>query len=221
MAAITGALIGAAATMGAGAMQAKAARKAARMEGRANDAAIAEQRRQYDQSRADFQPFRQAGVNALGRLEDPNASFMASPDYEFRRGEGMRGIEGSAAARGGAFSGNALKALNQYNSNLASGEFGNWWTRQAGLVDVGRNATGTVANLGANAASNIGNALIGGGQRQAGYAYDAANARTEALSNALYGTARYGQDNGWFKSGRTPGIGDSARYVSEQNRWGS
>ena len=205
--------------------QSRAINRASQRELQATQEAIGEQRRQFDTSRADFQPFRQAGVNALGRLEDPNASFMASPDYEFRRGEGMRAIEGSAAARGGAFSGNALKALNQYNSNLASGEFGNWWNRQAGLVDVGRNAAGTVANLGANAASNIGNALIGGGQRQAGYAYDKANSQTQALSNVLYGLGRYGQDKGWFdkgwfKFGRTPNTNQTG-YGSEQNEWGS
>src|SRR5688572_5042530 len=54
--------------------------------------------------------------------------FKASPDYQFRRDEGNRNILGGYGAAGGsgAFSGNALKALSDFNQNLASGEFQNF-----------------------------------------------------------------------------------------------
>lgn len=97
-----------------------------------------------------YRPYEAPGQNALARLDrfagGDQSVFMASPDYEFRRGEGMRGLERSAAARGGAFSGNALRALNQYNSNLASGEMNNWWNRNMGLVNLAGQATGNIAN---------------------------------------------------------------------------
>lgn len=71
------------------------------------------------------------GQNYLGdMLRMPTQEdFLASPDYEFRRGEGMRGIESSAAAGGGLLSSSTLKALNRFNSNLASGEWGNFTNR--------------------------------------------------------------------------------------------
>ena len=48
--------------------------------------------------------------------------FYDSPDYQFRLNEGQRDIGNSFAARGGAASGNALRALTQFNQNLAASE---------------------------------------------------------------------------------------------------
>jgi type II secretory pathway pseudopilin PulG len=49
-------------------VQSEAAQTAARATGEASEAAIAEQRRQYDQTRTDLAPYRQAGRLALGDL---------------------------------------------------------------------------------------------------------------------------------------------------------
>jgi hypothetical protein len=95
------------------------------------------------------------------------SSFFKSPDYTFRQQQGMQGIQNSFAARGGAASGNALKALTEFNSNLAAGEFGNYFNRQAGLAGVGQTATNTGAAYGAGAAGNIGNALQSSGDARA------------------------------------------------------
>jgi hypothetical protein len=95
--------------------------------------------------------------------------FTQSPDYQFRRSEGMRGIEGSFAAGGMGQSGNALRALSEFNSNLAGGEFGNWWNRQAGLAGVGQAATTDTAQFGARHAENAGqNAMYAGNARASG-----------------------------------------------------
>lgn len=59
---------------------------------------------------------------------DPN-NFETDPSYQFRKQQGMDGIESSAAAAGGLLSGAALKSLNRYNSDLASQEYGNAWSR--------------------------------------------------------------------------------------------
>lgn len=49
--------------------------------------------------------------------------FEADPGYEFRRSEGNRGIEQSAAAGGSLQSGASLKALNRFNQDTASDEY--------------------------------------------------------------------------------------------------
>lgn len=144
----------------------QAAGKASDAEIAAMQAAIDEQRRQYDTTRADFLPWMTAGTGALNRLQDPTA-FQASPGYEWLRSEGQRDIGNSFAARGGAASGNALRALSEFNTGLAQQEYGNWWNRQAGLAGVGQTATGTVANAGQNTASNVGNYLAGQGASRA------------------------------------------------------
>jgi hypothetical protein len=184
------------ASLVSGALGSRSTRSAARTQEQATQASIAEQRRQFDLSRQDAQPWMQAGQNALGQLQDPARNFMASPGYEFMRGEGMRGIERSAAARGGAASGNALRALSQFNSGLAQQDFGNWWNRTAGLAGVGQAAQQQTAALGANMAGNVGNALMAGGEARASGIMGQANSLTGALNSGLnnYMLAR----GGWF-----------------------
>lgn len=50
-------------------------------------------------------------------------NFEEDPGYQFRRQQGMEGIQNSAASRGNLGSGATLKALAQFNSGLASQEY--------------------------------------------------------------------------------------------------
>jgi hypothetical protein len=140
---------------------------------------------QQTQSRAS----QQTGAPQGGTGQPNLNAFFASPDYQFRRNEGNRGIEGSFAARGMGQSGNALRALTEFNSNLASGEFGNYFNRLAGIAGIGQTATDSTAAYGANSASERGrNALIAGNARASGIQgqADAWGQTAEGLSS-LYG----------------------------------
>lgn len=159
--------------------------RAARAQEQAAQAATAEERRQFDITRADLAPWMTSGRNALTRLNNPAASFTASPDYNFVRSEGQRDIGNSFAARGGAFGGNALRTLTQYNQNLASGQFGNWWNRQAGLAGVGQQTATNLGQLGQQTAGSIGNALIGAGDARASGIIGGTNALIGGLGDAL------------------------------------
>jgi hypothetical protein len=147
----------------------------------ASNAAIAEGARQYDTTRADLMPWMQAGQGALGRMQDPNA-FQASPGYEWARNEGMRDIGNSFAARGGAASGNALRALSEFQTGLAQQDYGNWWNQQAGLAGVGQTATTAVGQFGANNAARTGNYLQDQGSARA----SGILGRTNSVQNGLY-----------------------------------
>lgn len=155
---------------------------------RGNDASIAAQERQYDQQREDFAPWLAAGKNALNQLENPVENFYASPDYEFRRSEGMRDIGNQYSAKGGG--GNAMKALAGYNSNLASGEFGNWFNRTFAQSEAGRGATGSVGMAGQNMSNNISAGYQNLGRNQAtvqgNMHANISNAMTSGISNYLY-----------------------------------
>ena len=149
MAAITSAVVG----IGSAVMAKRSADKQTKAMQQGNDASIAEQRRQYDQAREDFAPYREWGISGMNALNDPLANFEASPGYEWRRNEGMRDIGNQFAVKGGG--GNAMKALAAFNQNYASNEFGNWWQRQMQKVDVGRGATNSVSAAGQNMANNV------------------------------------------------------------------
>jgi hypothetical protein len=109
-----------------GALTANAAGAAADSQAASTEAGIAEQRRQYDLTRADQAPYRDVGARSLGRLEIENdwalnpASVQLDPGYEFARQQGQQAIDRRTAAAGGRISGAALKAASQYNTDYAT-----------------------------------------------------------------------------------------------------
>lgn len=128
--------------------------------------------------------------------------FFASPDYEFRRGEGTRDLNNSFAARGGALSGNALRALSQYNQNLASGEYGNFINRQLAMAGLGQAATSQGASAAMQSGANIGNLLGAQGQARS-------SGITNSANNLIGGLGDLASWLGYYKgnqSGATPPI---------------
>ena len=172
-----------------GVLGSKAAGNAADAQRAGYDAATGEQARQYDQTRADFAPYREAGTAALGTINKLNAgdysSFFTSPDYNFARSEGQRDIGSSFAARGGAAGGNALKALAEFNSGLASRNYGDYYNRLAGVAGVGQSATNSTAQAGQNSANNISANYIGSGDARASGLMGQANSWSNSLNSGL------------------------------------
>ncbi len=113
------------------------------------------------------------------------ANFQASPDYEFRRNEGTRGISNSFAAGGGARSGNALRALADFNSGLASQEFTNYFNRRAALAGIGQTATNQASSLAQNTGNAIGNFMQNGANARASGIVGQTNALTGGISDVL------------------------------------
>lgn len=150
-----------------------------------NDAATAEQRRQYDLSRADNAPWLAAGQNALGQLTALNSGdlsgFNASPDYNFRLNEQNRSLSARNSALGIQDSGAAQKAALKYSGNLASGEFSNYANRLSALAGIGQTAAAANQNLGTNYA----NAITGINQ-STGQALSSSYQNQGAINSGLY-----------------------------------
>lgn len=74
--------------------------------------------------------------NRLGDLYGGGlaSGFQQDPGYQFRQQQGEQAINRMAAAQGGRLGGANLKALMNFNQNLASGEFNNYANRQMGLA---------------------------------------------------------------------------------------
>jgi hypothetical protein len=144
---------------------------------------------QYAQTREDWAPWRIAGEDALGQMEDPLAHFKVSPGYQFRRDEGTRNIENVFSAKQGG--GNAMRALTEFNQNTASNEFTNWWNRQAqraGLGTTGVAGTSVAsANYGNQAANQYGQLADNLGSIGMWGATEFNNALNSGVSNYLYG----------------------------------
>jgi len=156
-AAIAGsAIIGGMASSSAARSQARAAGEATQAQRDIADQQVALQREQYLKQLELNEPFRQAGLTGqnmlLAQLQggpyasakfggvegyDPASAmrnfgagdFQADPGYAFRLSEGMKGMNATAAARGGLLSGNALRAGQEYGQQLGSQEYQNAFNR--------------------------------------------------------------------------------------------
>ena len=195
--------------------QSNAASNAAKATGAATDQSIALQRQIYEQNRADQTPFREAGVNALGKLQGmadykpfSMNTFTQDPGYAFRLQQGQKALDASAAARGGLISGNALRAAQGYGQEMGSQEYQNAFNRYQternarlnplqSLAGVGQTSANTLGQAGQNYATNVGNALT----NQAAISGNAGMVGANAFGNALSGIgSAYGKSPVSFSS---------------------
>lgn len=192
-------MVGAAAIGAAGtAYSSSQSKKAAKGQANAASDAAQMQLEQYNQTRDDLKPYTEAGKYGLdqllggykdGSLTKPFGltDFKQDPGYQFRLDNGMNNIQGSAAAGGGLLSGATLKALNSYNSDMASQEYNNAYTRfnndqqnrYARLMDLARVGQNSATQTGVMGQSAVGAA---GANLQSGA--NAAAAGTVANANS-------------------------------------
>lgn len=188
----TAAVLGGASILGS-VLGASSANRAARSQEALGREGIALQREQFQQGREDLAPWCEAGGESLGMLmsgirdgsltDAPNPeNFRTDPGYQFRLGEGMRAVEGSAAARGILQSGGTLRGINRYAQGVADQGYGDWFNREravqgdrynrlAGVAGTGQAAVNTGVQQGQNFATNASQTLGQIGQaRASGYA---------------------------------------------------
>lgn len=181
---------------------ASATRSAADKQKQASDAVVRENQRQYDQTREDYAPYRQAGYNALTQLAgDINApvtaaEVMSDPGYQFGLDQGQQALDRKIAASGGRISGASLKAASRYGTDYASTGYNAAYQRRqdrlnrlAAIAGIGQTATGGSAAAGAAASGNISSALQSQGDASAAARLAQGNIWGNAVNSiaALYG----------------------------------
>lgn len=164
------------------------------------------QKQQYDQTRQDQQPWRQAGAGALTQMQDPSfqknfsaSDFQQDPGYQFDLQQGQQALERSAAARGGLQSGGTMKGLAQYTQGMASNEYQNAYNRfqqnkttnfnqLASIAGLGQTANGQLGQAGENMASNVGGIAM-------------SNANAQGAASIARGNVWGGAINGGINAG--------------------
>lgn len=225
---VAAAVIAGGAAIAGGAMASSASNKAAKTQAASADKASQIQQANFEQTREDLTPYKQAGDTSLKQLmgqmgsngyfnqsyEGDKFNFQADPSYKFRQQQGFDGIQSQAAAQGGLLSGATLKALNDYNSNLASQEYGNafnrWqstdnnnyerfnadqtnrYNRLSNLVGVGQNAAAQVGNAGAQTSQAVANNTMAGANSIAAGQVGSANAWSNTANDLGSMAAAYG-----------------------------
>jgi len=180
--------------------QADATTQAAQMSAQGSREALALQQRMYEENVARQEPWRKAGVEALNKLIPMSEyqtfgmkQFRADPGYAFRMSEGMKGLERSAAARGGLLSGSTLKGIQRFGQNLGSQEYQNAFNRYQTERSARLNPLQTLAGVGQTANTALGAA----GQNYANQANqlgmtNAANQGNLALQRGNISASQYG-----------------------------
>jgi hypothetical protein len=243
------ALIGAATSSSAASKQASAARDAAQMQSDAatrsaeiqsesSAASLAAQKEALDRQVALNKPFYDVGVGAVNRLSNrapymtDTFNFQEDPGYAFRFNEGMKGLNATAAARGGLISGNALRAATGFGQDMASQEYQNAYGRYIQNNAQKLNAYNTnmgleqyLTNVGQSSANNQSNALGTYGTNSANAITGAANANAAGITGAAnagaagtIGAANAGAA-GMVGSANalTSGLGTGLNYYQNQN----
>lgn len=157
---------------------------------RATDSANSTLRGMYDQQRADMEPWRQAGGQALGQLQgDFMANWQQDPGYQFRMNEGMKAINSAAAARGMGNSGATMKALTKYGQDYASNEYDKAYNRNfnrlSTLAGFGSQASNTNVNSAGNYGSQVAGNAIGMGNASASNQIAGANRMADFVNGSI------------------------------------
>lgn len=171
--------------VGSTVLGAASANKAAKTQASAADRAAQLQQQQLDKNIELQAPWRQAGVNALGKLQSGDVMGQMDPSYQFQLSEGMKALDRTAAARGGLLSGATLKGAQRYGQGLASQEYGNAYNRLASMAGLGQTATGAMTGLGSQFASNQGENYMGAANARASGYMGGANALSSGLGQYL------------------------------------
>ena len=164
---------------------ASASKSAAKTQAASTDRATELQERMFNKQLELQEPFRQAGVNALNKIESGDIMGSMDPSYSFRFQEGLKALDRQAASRGGLISGGALRAAQRYGQDVASTEFGNAYNRLASRAGFGQTASTNMGGAAGQFGANAGNLITGAGAARASGYVGGANALTSGLGQYM------------------------------------
>jgi hypothetical protein len=193
--------------------QKKAAQTQANAAARAQDQLLAT----GEEASQGYTPYADVGKTALADItankdyltrqftnQDLN-SYLA-PGYEFRLGQGQKANLQASNATGGMVGGNALRSLQDYSQNFASGEYSNAFNQfQAQRTNI-YNQLSDIAKIGLTGQQGTANALLGTGTNIASI--------TSGLGNAQ-AASQIGQANAY--GGIAQGVSNAAAYYGMNN----
>lgn len=180
--------------------QAGAAKSAAASQEAAANQATQTEQNMFNTVSGYEQPFISGGQAAYGTLNDllgvggsGNSTQMQDtlnnlPGYQFTLNQGLKSVQNSAAARGLADSGAALKGAANYATGLANSGYQGYVTGLQNSANTGASAANSLAGFGTSTASQIGANQIGAGNAAAGASIAGGNAAANA-ANGIGGSA--------------------------------
>lgn len=203
-------------------IQAGAATQAAQISRDIADQNIAFLKEQANIARSDLAPFREAGMQGMGQLQDllgfngkdaeqaAVSTILQSPRTQSALKLGLEAIDRSAAAKGMTQSGRVLEQLHTYGQDLAATRIGDTQNALLQLASIGQNAAAGSASVAQQLGQNVSGENRYAGEQQSNAVLAAAQAQANAVSTI-------GQLN--FQK-LTSGAGSPLGYGGTNQYWG-
>lgn len=193
-------------------------------------ASIDEQSREYDTTRNDNQTALDARNSALAKMQELAGSFgsgptadqvMATPGYQFGLTQGQKGLDSSAAAAGGLYSGKQLKAASSFNTDYATTKYddslnnmrnaqNDQFNREASISGQGQIGANAINAAGTNMANQNSATYQGLGNAQGAAAISQANTVQNGINQGV----------SWYNNQPTAQPSGSAFTTYDPNGYG-
>jgi len=173
----------------------------------------------YNETTARNEPTRKLGQAALSKMSERTwvaaptlEQFTADPGYQFRKSEGENAMNRQASASGLRISGSLLKGMGNYNSGLASQEYGTFYNRYMDRMNNEFNNLASIAGSGQVA----GNSQDAAGQNYASASGNAGSNYSNATTNNNANMAS-GVGNAYLAQGQARASGYTGQNAAIQD----
>lgn len=122
------------------------------------------------------------GANGPEAQRAAYAAFQNDPGYQQQLQAGINALDSSATARGGLYSGAAMKGVANWGHQFQRQAFNDRLNALGGAAGQGFNAAGTSAGLASQTGNALGNMAFGFGQQNAANRINYANGMANAAS---------------------------------------
>jgi hypothetical protein len=223
-------------SVASGYLQGQAAKSAAQQQADAAARAQGQLIESGDKTVDLYAPYVAKGITALNKMSDDpyftqqfsnkDLNATLAPGYDFRLKQGQQANMMANNATGGAVSGNALRSLQDYSQNFASGEYANAFNQfqtQRGNIFSNLNA---IADYGMKGTTGQGNAIMGTGTNVASSMIAAGNAQAAStmaqgqiygnMANSVAGAVGSGMGN-YFGGSAMPSGGSTSSNLASLN----
>jgi len=194
----------------------KSAKNATNAQVTQDQAAMAQQQANLEETRKLLAPYVQSGNQAIGQQGNliglgGNAAqaaaikqLQSSPYYTSQLQAGQNAILQNASATGGLRGGNVQAALGQFAPSLLAQTIQNQFSNLGSLTSIGQNAAAGVGNAGSNAANQNSALLQSMGNAQASGALAQGQANVGLANSAMGALGAFGQLGGFGNLNQTP-----------------
>lgn len=183
-----------------------------------------------------YAPYVAKGISSLNKMSDDpyftnqfsnkDLNATLAPGYDFRLKQGQQANMQANNATGGMVGGNALKSLQDYSQNFASGEYANAFNQyQTQRQNIYTNLA-NIANMGMTGVQGQGNAIMGTGTNIASSMIAAGNAQAAStmaqgqiygnMAQSVAGAAGSGM-SGYMSAPTAGATGSTASNLSSLN----